>query len=186
MEKVFEAKWDMKDLAKMSHLENEIQRKMNIAEKKAVKAGVKELKKDVKKIYNLQSKDKAFEKRIKTKKGAIEVTSEKGLTVGTDAHFTHTPKYFSSQKDIPMKKRKKIRLCIKKGNRRLVNGFFILNPEKTKNKVTVLWHRDSDSKWGVEPLKTLSAAQMASNQKVANETIKAMQKKMSEELDKLW
>lgn len=173
-----ECKWDLKDLAKIAHLEQKMQRKMNIAEKRAVKYGAKELDKNIRKKYNIKPEE--TKKEIKKRKGAVEITS-RPLTIGTSTHFSHTPRNYTSQQGIPIKKRKRMDAIIKKRKKQKFEHAFIANPGKVKK--IMMWKRSGKK---IEPVRTVSIAQMASDEEIAEKTIKAMQKKMSEELEKLW
>ena len=134
------------------------------------------LQKEISKKYNIkQNESKKF---ISTTEDSLCVESKK-LTVGTDTHFSITPKKYVTQKDIPVKKRKRATTTIMRGNKKKFSHGFILNPAKVKNGAKVmLWKRNG--KQEPEPVKSLSVAEMANNKEIAENT----QRVMSETFEK--
>lgn len=111
-------------------------------------------------IYNMKKAD--LSKYTRILKDGIRVRSSL-FTIGTTTHFSHTPKAYQSQKGIPVKRRKRMTATIKKKNRKKFPHGFIANPAKVGK--TMMWERLHGSR-KIAPIRTISAAQMASNEKV--------------------
>lgn len=128
-------------------------------------------------IYNIKKKE--LEGFTRTSDEGIEVESRL-LTVGTTTHFSITPRNYSSQKGIPVGKRKKSTDTIKKGNKQRMPHAFIINPSRIGN--TMLWGRlvatkgKNKGKEALNPITTISAAQMLSNETISERVIDDMEK----------
>lgn len=115
-------------------------------------------------IYNMKKVE--LQKYVRLVKGGIRVRYHR-FSVGSDTHFSINPKAYQSQKGIPVRKRKRMSVLIRKKNREKFPHGFIANPkaEKVKGHKTMIWERFPDT-GGIAPIRTISAAQMASNEKV--------------------
>lgn len=151
------------------------------ANRDAIDKGKTELGREVAKRYNMTQKE--FKNYVRSKYDRIEVESHL-LTVGTDTHFSHTPKKYESQKGKKIKERnngKKATATIKKKGKKVIKHGFILNPNRVKNGAKVmLWIKEGKK---YTPYRSVSAAQMASNEDVKNATLEAMAKKQEERLE---
>lgn len=139
------------------------------AKRDAVKKAKTTLQREIPKKYNIKQKE--VKECISTTDESICAESRK-LTVGTDAHFSTTPKNYTTQKDIKIKRRKKSSATIMKGNKKKFSHGFILNPAKVKNGKVMLWKRSG--KKDPEPVKSLSVAEMANEKEIAENTQKVM------------
>lgn len=174
----FEVKIDTKQLEKMTKAAKEFAPKaIERANRDAIKKGKTTLSKSARERYNMSKKD--FEQFVKTRADRIEVESRL-LTMGTTTHFSITPKSYISQKDIAVKKRKKATVTVQKGNKKQMRHAFIANPEKVQN--TMLWQRDKQT-GKISPIKTISAAQIASNKEISEMTLNTMQETQKERLE---
>lgn len=174
----FEVKIDTKQLEEMTKAAKEFAPKaIERANRDAIKKGKTTLSKSARERYNMSKKD--FEQFVKTRADRIEVESRL-LTMGTTTHFSITPKSYISQKDIAAKKRKKATVTIQKGNKKRMRHAFIANPEKVQN--TILWQRDKQT-GKISPIKTISAAQIASNKEISEMTLNTMQEAQKERLE---
>ena len=148
------------------------------AERDALKKGVSALtdtKGGMPSVYNVKKKD--MTKYIKTYKDHILVRSSAFTTV----HFGFTPKVYTSQAGIPVKRRKKSSLTVMKGRKYKPASAFIANPDAVHG-VTMLWQRKKGSR-DIEPIRRLSAAQMAENKDISEYVSEEMQVRYQERLD---
>lgn len=178
----FETVLDTKELCEMTKAAIRFGPKVvERANRDAINKGKTELGREVAKRYNMTQKE--FKNYVRSKYDRIEVESHL-LTVGTDTHFSHTPKNYESQKGKKIKERNRGRaatVTIKKKGKKTVRHGFILNPSKVKNGAKVmLWIKEGKK---FEPYRSVSAAQMASNKDVKNATLEAMAKKQEERLE---
>lgn len=173
----FEAVLDMKELNKMTKAAKKYgQRVVDRANRDAVKRAGTVFSTEVTKKYNIGKED--FRKNMRIGYDRVDIASRL-LTVGTDTHFSHTPAKYKSQKDIKVRKRnggRKPTVTIEKGHKEVVAHCFILNPEKVRygdgpakeGGTTMLWKHEGEE---VVPYRSLSAAQMASNEEVIKKVI---------------
>lgn len=148
------------------------------AERDALKKGVSALtdsKGGMPSVYNVKKKD--MSQYIKTYKDHILVRSKAFTTV----HFGFTPKVYTSQAGIPVKRRKKATLTVMKGRKYDPASAFIANPDAVHG-VTMLWQRKKGNR-DIEPIRRLSAAQMAENKDLSEYVSKEMQDRFEERLD---
>lgn len=128
-------------------------------------------------IYNVKKKE--LEEYTRTSDEGIEVESRL-FTIGSSTHFAITPRSYTSQKGIPVSKRKKATNTIIKGNKERMPHAFIINPSRVGN--TMLWGRPIATKGenaGLEvltPITSLSAAQMLSNKTISEKVMDEMNK----------
>lgn len=165
---------DTKFLEQVKTVTSESGRKsMSSAINDALVAGRTAMKREITQRYNLKQKEvdnnsklyRCSSKRLKD--GKIVVASRR-LTVGTSTHFSITPKNYSSQEGIKIKKRKKATATIKKKAKKSLNHAFIANPQSVKGGNTMLWIRiqNKKGKESIAPIKTVSIPQMASEKTV--------------------
>ena len=172
-----EADFDYSVIAEMGKIEAKYGQKcVDRATADALKAGKTELSTQIREVYEMKKKD--IDSYIEKEKDALHVES-RTLTIGNDTHFKNTPKSYKSQKDIAVSKRKRVTVTVKKGNKEKMNHAFIANPDKIGR--AMVWQR-KDSKH-IEPVKSLSAAQMASNEVIAKKTMDTMEKTMEKRLE---
>lgn len=100
-------------------------------------------------------------------KGRIEAASRRLST----AHFPIEPIAYVSQKDINIKDRPKASITIKKNQKKALPHAFIVNPQRLKNGYTLLWRRKGND---IMPIRTISVAQMASNQTVSEQVMEVL------------
>lgn len=136
-------------------------------------------------VYNIKKKE--LDGHISTDQNKI-VFKSPFLTVGQPpSHFSMTPKAYTSQKGIPIRKRKTYSATVKKGNKHKIPGTFILNPAKVKGGTAMLWERQG--KYTVNPIRRVSIAQMANNPQVEEAVMKAInetyQKRLDHELERM-
>lgn len=102
-------------------------------------------------------------------KGCIEAASRRL----TSYHFPFEPGTYTSQAGISnMQDRPKAAITIKKEQKKALPHAFIVNPAKLRNHYTILWRRKGKD---IMPIRTISIAQMASNEKVYEQVMKVME-----------
>lgn len=101
-------------------------------------------------------------------KGRIEAASRRLST----AHFPIEPIAYASQKDINIKDRPKASITIKKNQKKALPHAFIVNPQRLKNGYTLLWRRKGKD---IMPIRTISVAQMASNQTASEQVMEVLE-----------
>lgn len=144
-------------------------------------AGKTVLKREISQNYNLKQKEVDKNSKVikssvsRLKDGKIYVASRL-LTVGTTTHFSITPRQYTPQAGIKVKRRKTATATIKKKQKKKIKGAFIANPGSIKGGNTMLWIRLGGKNRGIKPLKTVSIPQMAANETVSKE----VQEKMTE------
>jgi len=159
---------------------------MSSAINDALVAGRTSLKREISSNYNLKQKEIESNSRVfkcssaKLKDGRIVVASRR-LTVGTSTHFSITPKQYSSQEGVKMKRRKTATATIKKKSKKAVKHAFIANPNSIKGGNTMLWIRLQGK--GIAPLKTISIPQMASEKSVYENVQKTMLEKYNQRFE---
>ena len=121
-----------------------------------------------------------------TDKDSITVKSRL-LTIGVSpSHFGMTPTAYASQKGIPVKKRKKMTATVKKGNKKRMAHTFIANPGAINGGHAMMWERKGKQ---IQPVRSLSAAQMLTNPEVEEAVMKAInetyEKRLDHELERL-
>ena len=125
--------------------------------------------------YNVKkSKDLAPYTRVS---GDSMTVRSRLFTVGTTTHFSHTPRAYKSQKGIPVRKRPKASVTIEKKSKKAYPHGFVVNPAAINGGNTMLWERKGKK---INPVRNISAAQMASNEEV----YEYIQKEMAEAFDK--
>lgn len=102
------------------------------------------------------------------KKGRIEAASRRLSSY----HFPFEPVVYTRQQGITVKDRPKAAITIKKEQKKLLPHAFIVNPSRLRNGYVLLWRRKGDD---IMPIRTISVAQMASNQKVSEQVMKVME-----------
>lgn len=110
-------------------------------------------------VYNIKKGD--LRQYVSMVKDGIRARSRR-FTVGTDTHFSITPARYASQAGIPVRRRKRMSVTIKKRGRKPYPHGFIVNPARVGH--TMIWERDGSG--AISPVRTVSAAQMAANDKV--------------------
>lgn len=143
---------------------------VNRARRDAAKKAKTALQKEIYQRYNVKQKEiKDF---VSASEKGVCAESRK-LTIGTDTHFSITPKGYQSQEGIPVKKRKRISATIIKGQKKRFSHGFILNPVRVKNGAkTMLWGRNG--KEPPKPIKSTSVAEMANQREIKENTEKVM------------
>ena len=155
----------------------------------ALSQGKTQLGKNVCFVYAIKPHDfKPAAKVIKTyegdlQKGKIEVQSRRLSSY----HFPFTPKKYVSQKietDASGKKKKPRKqtasITIKKGQKKKYPHGFIVNPDALDNGYTLLWERNGKK---INPIRSVSVAQMVANEDVYNQTMDFMKKIYEEKLE---
>lgn len=148
----------------------------------ALAKGKTQLGKSVRSVYAIKAADYNENAKLtksypgNLKKGKIVVASKRFSTY----HFAFTPRTYKSQKGIKVAKRKKATVTIKKGNKVTAPHLFIMNPEQVEGNYTLLWKREG--KLDPYPYRSISVAQMATNEKAYNPTMEMMQKTYEERL----
>ncbi|MCI7108035.1 MAG: hypothetical protein MR945_09160 [Agathobacter sp.] len=110
------------------------------------------------------------------KKGKIVVKSRRLSSF----HFSFTPRSYQSQKGIKVSKRKKATITIKKGQKKAYPHGFVVNPTALNNGYTLLWERQG--KYAINPIRSVSVAQMVTNEDAYNPTMKVMENTYQERL----
>lgn len=173
----FEVKIDTKQLEEMTKAAKEFAPKaIELANRDAIEKGRTALSKSARKRYNMSKED--FEQFVRTRENRIEVKSRL-LTMGSTTHFSITPKSYRSQKKIEVKKRKEATVTVQKKNKKRMRHAFIANPEKVHN--TMLWQRDEQT-GKISPIRTVSAAQIASNKEISETVLDIIQETQKERL----
>lgn len=155
---------------------------MSMAINDSLATGKTTLKRETSLNYNIKQKDVDKNSKIvrcspaNLKDGKIVVASRL-LTVGTTTHFSITPRQYTSQAGIKVKKRKIATATIKKNGKKKVKSAFIANPGSIKGGNTMLWIRNAGKHQGIKPLKTISIPQMAANESISKPVIKSMEEK---------
>lgn len=142
------------------------------AERDAAKKARTAMKEAILERYNVHEKE--IKELLVAKGGELYAESRK-FTVGTDTHFSHTPKEYKSQEKVAVKRRKKATVTIFKGkeNKKKYSHAFILNPEKVKNgPKTMLWEREGNQP--PEPVRSTSVAEMANQWQIRQKAEKTM------------
>ncbi|MBO5155274.1 MAG: phage tail protein [Eubacterium sp.] len=177
------------NLAEMKKvIENGGVKSMSRAINDALAKGKTQLGKNVCSVYAIKPHDfKSAAKVVKTyegdlQKGKIEVQSRRLSSY----HFPFTPKKYVSQKietdDSGKKKKTKKRtvtITIKKGQKKSYPHGFIVNPDALSNGYTLLWERNGKK---INPIRSVSVAQMVENEDVYNQTMDFMKKVYEETL----
>lgn len=135
-------------------------------------------------VYKIKPAD--LKSMTTTDKDSLTVKSRL-LTIGASpSHFAMTPTAYASQKGIPVKKRKKMTATIKKGNKKRMAHAFIVNPGAINSGHAMMWERKGSE---IQPIRSLSAAQMLTNPKVEEAVMKAInetyEKRLDHELERL-
>jgi len=131
------------------------------------------------KIYNIKKKE--LDSHLTVNQTSI-VAKSPYLTVGQPpSHFSMTPKEYTSQKGIPVRKRKTASATVKKGNKHKIPHAFILNPAKVKGGTAMLWEREG--KHQPKPVRRVSIAQMLSNPEIEEAVMKAINETYEKRLD---
>ncbi len=115
-------------------------------------------------VYNVK-KSKDLAPNTKVTKDSIVVESRL-FTIGTTTHFSITPSNYKSQEGKTVKRRQRATATIKRGSKRALPQSFIANPAKIPGGNVMLWERFLPKSNKIRPVKSISAAQMASNEKV--------------------
>lgn len=141
-------------------------------------------------IYNVKKKD--IEGYVRCTKAGITVES-RVFTIGS-THFSITPQKYVSQKELKLSKRPKRTLTVKKGHRVSVKHLFVVNPARTQGN-TLLFKRSVSTGGRTSPthkekgdptidvVRTLSAAQMASNPEIEENVTKAITEQYEKRLE---
>lgn len=164
-------------LEKCEKLKGQIPKAYDRAVKEALKKGksaFEDTKGGAPSVYNIKKKD--LSQFVSLVNDGIRVKSRR-LTVGTDTHFSITPKAYSSQNGIPVSRRRKMSAKIKKQGAKAFPHGFIANPSKVRGGHTMLWERSGTQ---IAPVKTISAAQMASSEEVHPYVEEQMTEKLQE------
>ena len=134
------------------------------------------------KIYNIKKKE--LDSHVTVNQTSI-IAKSPFLTVGQPpSHFSLAPKVYTSQKGIPVRKRKTASATVKKGNKHKIPHAFIMNPEKVKGGTVMLWERvEGRSKEAPQPVRRVSIAQMLSNPEVEEAVMKAINETYEKRLD---
>lgn len=128
-------------------------------------------------VYNVKKSD--MTKYIKTQQDSIKVRSN----LFTSVHFGFTPKTYTSQAGIPIKRRKKSTMTVMKGQKKSHPEAFIINPARVNGGNVMLWsHNGKGPRW-YEPLRRVSAAQMAMHETVQKHVEEEMTKRYNERLE---
>lgn len=79
-----------------------------------------------------------------------------------------------------MSKRKKATITIKKGQKKAYPHGFVVNPAALNNGYTLLWERQG--KYAINPIRSVSVAQMVTNEDAYNPTMRVMENTYQERL----
>lgn len=147
----------------------------------ALAKGKTQLGKSVRSVYAIKSADyngaakvtKSHEGNLR--KGKIEVQSRRLSSY----HFSFTPRTYKSQEGVKVSKRKKGTITIKKGQKKKYPHGFVVNPDALDNGYTLLWERNGRK---INPIRSVSVAQMVENEDAYNPTMEVMQKTYEERL----
>lgn len=180
---ILDVKYDS-NLADMKRvIQNGGIKSMSHAINDALSQGKTHLDRCVRSIYAIKQKDfKDASKLIKCypgdlQKGKIIVESRRLSSY----HFSFTPKKYKSQKGIEVSKRKKAAITIKKGQKKAYIHGFVVNPASLNNGYTLLWERNGNGT--INPIRSVSVAQMVSNVDAYNPTQEFMSKVYDEKLE---
>lgn len=153
----------------------------------ALAKGKTQLGKSVRSVYAIKAADYNTAAKVTKShkgnlgKGKIEVRSKRLSSY----HFPFTPRAYTSQKGIKMSKRKKASITIKKGQKKAYPHGFVVNPAALENYdpeqggYTLLWERTGKK---INPIRSISVAQMVTNEDAYNPTMDVMQKTYEERL----
>ena len=147
----------------------------------ALAKGKTQLKKSVRSVYAIKAADfNGSAKVIKShegnlRKGKIEVQSRRLSSY----HFSFTPRAYKSQEGVKVSRRKKAAITIKKGQKKSYPHGFVVNPNALSNGYTLLWERNGRK---INPIRSVSVAQMVENEDAYNPTMEMMQKTYEERL----
>ena len=156
-------------------------RSMSRAINDALAKGKTQLGKSVRSVYAIKAADyNGAAKVIKSHegnlgKGKIEVQSRRLSSY----HFSFTPRAYQSQEGVKVSKRKKGTITIKKGQKKKYPHGFVVNPDALDNGYTLLWERNGKK---INPIRSVSVAQMVENEDAYNPTMEVMQKTYEERL----
>lgn len=167
---------DMKKVIKMGGVKS-----MSRAINDALAKGKTQLGKSVRSVYAIKAADfNGAAKVVKSnesnlRKGKIEVQSRRLSSY----HFSFMPRAYKSQKGVKVSNRKRAAITIKKGQKKAYPHGFVVNPNALDNGYTLLWERN-DRK--INPIRSVSVAQMVENEDAYNPTMELMQKTYEERL----
>ena len=95
------------------------------------------------------------------------IVESRMLTIGTTTHFSITPRSYKSTRGIQVRRRTRATDTIRRGAKEPMPKSFIINPAKINGGNTMIWeHFGGKGSKKIRPVKSTSAAQMASNEKV--------------------
>ena len=147
----------------------------------ALAKGKTQLGKSVRSVYAIKAADfNGAAKVIKSnegnlRKGKIEVQSRRLSSF----HFAFTPRNYTSQEGVKVSRRKKAAITIKKGQKKSYPHGFVVNPNALSNGYTLLWERNGRK---INPIRSVSVAQMVENEDAYNPTMEMMHKTYEERL----
>ncbi len=147
----------------------------------ALAKGKTHLGKAVRSVYAIKASDyngaakvtKSSESNLR--KGKIDVQSRRLSSY----HFSFTPRAYKNQKGIKVQKRKKGAITIKKGQKKSYPHGFVVNPGALDNGYTLLWERNGIK---INPIRSISVAQMVTNEDAYNPSMEVMKKTYEERL----
>lgn len=133
-------------------------------------------------VYNIKKSDlKAYVSRVQD---GVRARSRR-FTVGTDTHFSITPARYQSQRGVPVRRRKRMSVTIMRRGRKPYPHGFIANPARVGH--TMIWERDGAGR--INPVRTVSAAQMAANEKVhpyvTEKMVETLEKRFQHHYDRI-
>lgn len=167
---------DMKKVIKMGGTKS-----MSRAINDALAKGKTQLGKSVRSVYAIKAADfNGAAKVVKSnesnlRKGKIEVQSRRLSSY----HFSFTPRAYKSQEGVKVSRRKRAAIIIKKGQKKAYPHGFVVNPNALNNGYTLLWERNGRK---INPIRSVSVAQMVENENAYNPTMELMQKTYEERL----
>lgn len=173
---------DMKRVIQLGGVES-----MSRAINDALAKGKTQLGKAVRSVYAIKAADYNMASKVTKSykgnlgKGKIEVQSKRLSSY----HFSFTPRAYTSQKGIKLSKRKKASITIKKGQKKAYPHGFVVNPASLENYdseqggYTLLWERKGKK---INPIRSISVAQMVENEDAYNPTMDFMEKTYEERL----
>ena len=186
---IFDVKVDTSNIEKAKKLmASKAQKAMDRAKLRAYKSGASAIASTAKggapMMYTIKSGD--MKAATKVNKDFIEVTSRLYTIGASPSHFIISPKAYRSQKGIKVAKRKKMSATIKKGQKKKMPHVFIANPAAINGGHAMLWERNGSK---INPMHSLSAAQMVSNPEVYENVMKAVnetyEKRLEHELERM-
>ena len=147
----------------------------------ALAKGKPQLGKSVRSVYAIKAADfngaaeviKSHEGNLR--KGKIEVQSRRLSSY----HFDFTPRAYKSQEGVKVSRRKKAAITIKKGQKKSYPHGFVVNPNALSNGYTLLSERNGRK---INPIRSVSVAQMVENEDAYNPTMDLMRKTYEERL----